>query len=1140
MPGLNCVSDADLRAFLLGNLPERVGQAVCRHLESCGACEEALRRLDSVSDPLIAGLRQACRPGDPTAAQSTAEVGSQESGVRSQESGVRNQASGIRRQGTEPAPVNLGPVSPDAGPWPRALGGYTLLAELGRGGMGVVYRARQEHPAREVALKVLLAGAHAGPESRARLLAEADALARLRHPGIVQVYEVGEAEGLPFLALEYVDGGSLAQRLTGRPQPPRQAAQLVETLARAVHYAHQQGVVHRDLKPLNILLQTKSEIPSTKSEIRNPKSEKEVGAVSDWGFRIADFEPKVTDFGLAKQERRDLTATGAVLGTPSYMAPEQAAGINRAVGPAADVYALGAILYELLTGRPPFCGATALDTLEQVRSHEPVAPSQLQPGLPRDLCTVCLKCLEKEPRKRYASAQELTDDLGRFLAHRPIRARPSRLPEHAWRWCRRNPLVAGLLTAVALLLLTAVVGLIIGVVLLGQKQEEILAQRDTATKAAEAEGRAKRVAQRRLGQIEKANAVLGSIFHDLHPQAEKRGGPGLREQLGERLKQAAAHLDAEAVGDPRTAARVQGQLGSTLIALGYAKEAIALLRKVRATQQTLLGSNHPETLQTMHDLAGAYEEAGERGKAFTLLKQVLARRKAKLGADDPSTLQTMDALAGMYQEAGRWDRGVPLYERVLAQHRVRLGPDHSQTLRTMSNLALAYQEAGRLKECLALSQQVLARRKVTLGSDHADTLTSMVNLAGAYWDSGQRTKTVPLLEQTLEKAMTKLGPGHPFTLIVMGNLALAYGGVGKLDKAIRLLQQVLEKQKASLGPDHPETLAVMNNLATAYQDARQVDKALPLFQETWARRKAKLGPDNPETLLTMNNVGLAYQAAGRPDKALPLHKQALAKRQKKFGPNHPDTLQSMNDLAVAYKALGQPEKALPLLAAALAKRKAKLGPDHPLTLVTLSNLARVYQATGKLHEALRLYEQALPKIKVAWGLNHPFTLAILRDLALAHEQAGKFYPAERLWRELLARQRKQAGSESAATAAALAGLSLNLLKQHKYVEAEPLARECLVVCVKKLPGDWLAFSARSLLGEALLRRKKYAEAEPLLREGYQGMKQRQAKIPAPERPRLTEALERLVRLYEATGKKDEADAWRKQLAAAKAAKNGKP
>ncbi|HJT77518.1 MAG TPA: serine/threonine-protein kinase [Gemmataceae bacterium] len=299
--------------------------------------------------------------------------------------------------------------------------GYDILGELGRGGMGVVYKARHRALNRLVALKMILAGAHAGPEERRRFVREAEAVARLQHPNIVQIHEVGEHEGRPFLSLEFCAGGSLADRLGGTPLPAGAAARLVETLARAMHAAHQAGIIHRDLKPANVLL-------------------------------AEDGTPKVTDFGLAKKldGAAGQTASGAIMGTPSYMTPEQAGGRSKEVGPPTDVYALGAILYELLTGRPPFRAATALDTVLQVVSEEPVPPSRLQPKLPKDLETVCLECLQKDRRRRYATAEALAEELRRFQEGRPVQARPVGIPTRVAMWARRNPVTAtGLLAAVA-------------------------------------------------------------------------------------------------------------------------------------------------------------------------------------------------------------------------------------------------------------------------------------------------------------------------------------------------------------------------------------------------------------------------------------------------------------------------------------------------------------------------------------------------------------------------------------------------------------------------------------------------------------------------------------------------------------------
>jgi tetratricopeptide (TPR) repeat protein/tRNA A-37 threonylcarbamoyl transferase component Bud32 len=322
---------------------------------------------------------------------------------------------------------------------PPVIPGYEILGVLGRGGMGVVYKARQKSLQRLVALKMILVGAHASAEHLTRFRTEAEAVARLQHPNVVQIHEVGEHDGLPFFSLEFVEGGSLADHLDGTPWPPRQGAQLVETLARAMHAAHQRGIVHRDLKPGNILLQTQAQ------------------GLQSLGLDLG--VPKITDFGLAKKlDGTGPTASGALLGTPSYMAPEQTGHQSQAIGPATDVYALGAILYELLTGRPPFKGATPMDTVLQVVSEELVPPGRLQPKMPCDLETICLKCLEKEPAKRYTTAQDLADDLHRFLQGEPIRARPISTWESGVKWVRRRPALAALIAVSGLAVLSLAVG----------------------------------------------------------------------------------------------------------------------------------------------------------------------------------------------------------------------------------------------------------------------------------------------------------------------------------------------------------------------------------------------------------------------------------------------------------------------------------------------------------------------------------------------------------------------------------------------------------------------------------------------------------------------------------------------------------
>ncbi len=406
-----CPSPQQLERMLDEQLDDVEHAVVAAHIGGCAACQAALEQLTGATEVSgVALARTAGATDTPTAFLS------------------RLKETSVHAVLSQPAAAPTGGACP-------SIPGYEIVRELGRGGMGVVYQARQVSLNRMVALKVILAGAHAGARRLARFRQEAEAIASLHHPNIVEIYEVGEADGIPYCALEYLGAGNLGQRLHGDPQPIAPAVTLVETLARTVHFAHERGIVHRDLKPANILLS----FPGA-------------GPAPTEGERLSDAVPHVSDFGLAKRldEHGGGTLSGEIVGTPSYMAPEQAGGKTHRVGVATDVYALGAILYEMLTGRPPFKGATPVDTVVQVLYDDPVRPSSLRPGLPRDLETICLKCLRKEPGRRYRSARALAEDLKHFRTGKPILARRVGAAERAWKWARRRPLIASLAAGMAL------------------------------------------------------------------------------------------------------------------------------------------------------------------------------------------------------------------------------------------------------------------------------------------------------------------------------------------------------------------------------------------------------------------------------------------------------------------------------------------------------------------------------------------------------------------------------------------------------------------------------------------------------------------------------------------------------------------
>jgi tetratricopeptide (TPR) repeat protein len=535
----SCIDDDELILFLDGELTALAGVWVAAHVQDCPGCQERLERLtrsrntarerslgatvgdepEGVADPIHAPASSGGSPEAPDAGEEdgvddpyrtvsapASSGGSPEVPDTGEEDGADDPYRTVSSATVEPEALSGG-RKPAPADWP-IVPGYEILQRLGEGGMGVVYKARHAGLNRLVALKMIRGGFEARADLLVRFRVEAEAVAQLRHPNILQIYDVGEASGLPFVALELLEGGSLGERMAANPQPGRQAAELMMTLARAVHVAHQAGIIHRDLKPSNVLFAT------------------------DGTLRVADF-------GLAKRVDSDdgQTLSGQIMGTPSYMAPEQARGHSRIVGPAADVYALGAILYELLTGRAPFKGATPLETVRQVIDNDPVAPSRLVPKVPRDLETIALKCLQKEPSRRFASAQAMAEDLGRYLRGEPIQARRIPFWVRGAKWVKRRPLAAALwLLAIAL-----GAGGIAAVFARQQaalERSETIAAAQTRWESLQREARAARTE----GELQKAQERLVAFGPELKPIQDDRRIQELhgflaeaREDVGRRL-----------------------------------------------------------------------------------------------------------------------------------------------------------------------------------------------------------------------------------------------------------------------------------------------------------------------------------------------------------------------------------------------------------------------------------------------------------------------------------------------------------------------------------------------------------------------------------------------------------------------------
>jgi eukaryotic-like serine/threonine-protein kinase len=812
--------------------------------------------------------------------------------------------------GTQTAAEDTPPGGPPDGSLMGQViaGRYRLIGVLGEGGMGTVYRAEQSQPVRRpVALKLI----RVGLDSRAvlaRFDAERQALALMDHPNIARVYDGGTtAAGQPFFAMELVSGAPITDYCDLKRLPLRARLELFVAVCQAVQHAHQKGIIHRDLKPSNVLVTEVDGRPT----------------------------PKVIDFGVAKATEFSLTDlsladTGAIVGTPTYMSPEQADPSSMDIDTRTDIYALGVILYELLAGSPPidaksFKRAGFLEMLRTVREVEPPSPStrlskandlpgiaanrglepaQLRRALRGDLDWIVLKALEKDRTRRYETANSFAADVMRHLASEPVLAAPPGRAYRARKFARKH---RGAVVAAGLVVFTLVAGIIgttIGLIAADARRRE---------------------AERNLAFATRGNEILGSIFEGLDPKANYATVAEFSGALRDGLNKAVRELDGAPIGDPLVVAAMQDKLGQSLFALGEAPGAIVVLKKSLETRKLKLGTDHPDTLQTMHNLGSAYLIARKLDVAIPLLEQTIKLRKVRLGADHPDTVSSTSDLALAYTYAGKLDLAIPLHEETLELQKARLGADHPDTVSNTSNLALAYTYAGKLDQA------------------------------------------VPLHVKTLELWKARLGPDHPDTLLSMNNLAMTYEKAGKLDQAIALHEEVLRLQKAKLGLDHPDTIRSMNNLALAYTEGEKLNLAIPLHEEALKLWKAKLGPDHPDTLIAMNNLALACAYAGTLDRAIALHKETLKLRKAKLGPDHPDTLRSMNNLASAYSSAGKLDLAVPLYEETFKLRKAKLGPDSPRTLMTMASFGlsllkskAFNRAEPLLRECLAIREKAQP------------------------------------------------------------------------------------------------------------------------------------------------------------------------------------
>jgi serine/threonine-protein kinase len=745
-------------------------------------------------------------------------------------------------EAAEANPAGDGPV----------VAGYIILGQLGRGGMGVVYKARQRGLNRLVALKMVLAGAHADSNQLARFQIEAEAVAKLQHPNIVQIHEVGEHDGMPFFSLEFVDGGPLDRKLGGKPQAPRAAAQLCATLARAMHFAHEQGIIHRDLKPANVLM-------------------------------TVDGIPKITDFGLAKrleeEEDSSQTKTGTIMGTPSYMAPEQARGNVHELGPHSDLYSLGAMLYEFITGKPPFRGRTPMDTVVMVTREEVVAPSRLQPDVPRDLETICIKCLQKEPAKRYASCYELAEDLNRFLIGEPIQARPVGNIERVVRWCRRNPGWAAMWGGIAALLLLLAGGSLYAAITINAAKEEA---DENARIAKENEEQAKRNEEKAKEFGTSASQAYATLVDKV--QNIMKDKPALQDLKKEILVPAIKGLEAliarmednKDAFNLRNLAYAHLKMGWLYREIGQSDEAYKQFQETHKLRESIALANPDEedakvqlatSWKDLGDLAlyakGAAEARAHYKHALTIATDLAEHPRS----DQPSLLDRKQAVAELCHKLGDIADDPTERREAYAQElkcREEWRKAHPELADPLNSVAFCYHDLARasfalrdlkaarsyFEECLKLREEFLKRQpqgiyaKLVLAFQHErvgdfqvragqpeQAKDSLLNALARYDELVKADPKNEDLKRHLSRAMYLLGTAY----LRLHNAKLAEENYAK---ALPIRRALAEKDSTNLLKQKD----YMVNLARCGFHEAAVGKAAEIHQKS---------PKDVDTLLNL-------------------------------------------------------------------------------------------------------------------------------------------------------------------------------------------------------------------------------------------------------------------------------------------------